>query len=60
MVTLRGRHRVTYFYLRELDLSSRSPADRQAQHETVDYYAKRLQGGVSNRLEVNQARPTGP
>jgi len=57
MVTLVGDIASTYFYLRELDLSLEiARRTVKLNDETVDYYAKRLQGGVSNRLEVNQAK----
>ncbi len=57
MVTLVGDIASTYFYLRELDLSLEiATRTVKLNDETVDYYAKRLQGGVSNRLEVNQAK----
>ena len=37
--------------------SSRSPGARvESNDETVEFYEKRLEGGVSNRLEVDQAR----
>ena len=57
MVTLVGDMASTYFYLRELDLS-REIARRTVKlnDETVNYYEKRLLGGVSNRLEVDQAK----
>ncbi len=58
LVTLVGDIASTYFYLRELDLSAR---DRQADGEDQRRYRpllhdRRLQGGVSNRLEVDQAK----
>ncbi|MFO7692541.1 MAG: efflux transporter outer membrane subunit [Vicinamibacterales bacterium] len=57
MVTLVGDIASTYFYLRELDLSLEiARRTVKLNDETVDYYTKRLQGGVSNRLEVDQAK----
>jgi multidrug efflux system outer membrane protein len=57
MVTLVGDVASTYFYLRELDLSLEiARRTVKLNDETVDYYSKRLQGGVSNRLEVDQAK----
>lgn len=46
-----------YFLLRELDLQLEIARRTLAVNDqTVTYYADRLQGGVSNRLEVDQAR----
>lgn len=57
LITLVGDIASTYFYLRELDLQlGIARRTVKLNDETVDYYAKRLQGGVSNRLEVDQAK----
>lgn len=57
MITLVGDIASTYFYLRELDLSLEiARRTLKLNDQTVDYYSKRLQGGVSNRLEVDQAK----
>jgi len=56
-VTLVGDIASTYFYLRELDLSLEiARRTVKVNDDTVIYYTRRLQGGVSNRLEVDQAR----
>ncbi len=57
LVTLVGDIASTYFYLRELDLELEiARRTVKINEETVVYYERRLQGGVSNRLEVDQAR----
>jgi outer membrane protein, multidrug efflux system len=57
LVTLVGDIASTYFYLRELDLSLEiARRTVKINEETVLYYTRRLQGGVSNRLEVDQAK----
>ena len=59
VVTLVGDIASTYFYLRELDLAldiARRPL--KVNDDTVNYYATRLKGGVSNRLEVDRRRRT--
>jgi multidrug efflux system outer membrane protein len=57
MVTLVGDVASTYFLLRQLDLqleiSRRTLANND---QTVDYFQMRLDGGVSNRLEVDRIR----
>ena len=60
LVTLVGDVASNYFLLRELDLQLRSPADTLGLNdETVTYFQDRLDGGVSNRLELDriQAQP---
>jgi len=57
IVTLVGDIASTYFYLRELDLSLEiARRTVKLNDETVAYYSNRLRGGVSNRLEVDQAK----
>jgi outer membrane protein, multidrug efflux system len=57
IVTLVGDIASTYFFLRELDLQLEiSRRTVKLNDETVAYYSTRLEGGVSNRLEVDQAR----
>lgn len=57
LITLVGDIASTYFYLRELDLQlDIARRTVKLNDETVSYYSKRLQGGVSNRLEVDQAK----
>jgi outer membrane protein, multidrug efflux system len=57
LVTLVSDIASTYFYLRELDLSLEiARRTVKVNDDTVVYYSRRLQGGVSNRLEVDQAR----
>ena len=57
LITLVGDIASTYFYLRELDLQLEiAKRTVKVNDETVSYYSKRLQGGVSNRLEVDQAK----
>jgi multidrug efflux system outer membrane protein len=56
LVTLVGDVAATYFFLRELDeqvLVSRRTVD--VNNETVRFYETRLEGGVSNRLEMDRA-----
>ena len=46
----------SYFILRELDLELEiSRRTLQLNDETVEFYRTRLEGGVSNRLELDQA-----
>jgi multidrug efflux system outer membrane protein len=56
LITLVADVASTYLFLRELDLQL-DVARRtvQTNEETVRFYEKRLQGGVSNRLEVDRA-----
>ena len=57
LVTLVSDIASTYFYVRELDLSLEiARRTVKTNDDTVVYYTRRLQGGVSNRLEVDQAR----
>lgn len=57
LVTLVGDIAATYFYLRELDLQLEiARRTVKVNEDTVVYYTLRLQGGVSNRLEVDQAK----
>jgi multidrug efflux system outer membrane protein len=57
LVTLVGDIASTYFYLRELDLQLEiARRTVKLNDDTVTYYVTRLQGGVSNRLEVDQAK----
>jgi multidrug efflux system outer membrane protein len=57
LITLVGDIAATYFYLRELDLQLEiAKRTVKVNDDTVSYYSKRLQGGVSNRLEVDQAK----
>jgi multidrug efflux system outer membrane protein len=57
LITLVGDIASTYFYLRELDLQLEiARRTVKLNDETVVYYTRRLQGGVSNRLEVDQAK----
>jgi multidrug efflux system outer membrane protein len=47
----------TYFYLRELERQIEiAQRTVKLNDETVAYYQRRLEGGVSNRLEVDQAK----
>ena len=57
IVTLVGDVATTYFTLRELDWEV-AIARRmlRSNDETVAYFQNRLEGGVSNRLEVDQVR----
>jgi multidrug efflux system outer membrane protein len=56
LITLVGDVASTYLFLRELDLQL-DVARRtvKTNEETVVYYQRRLEGGVSNRLEVDRA-----
>ena len=46
-----------YFQLRELDLELEiARRTLKLNDETVTFYSNRLRGGVSNRLEVDQAQ----
>ena len=56
LITLVADVASTYLFLRELDLQL-DVARRtvQTNEETVQFYEKRLQGGISNRLEVDRA-----
>jgi multidrug efflux system outer membrane protein len=57
VVTLVGDIASTYFFLRELDLDLEiARRTLKVNDDTVNYYAARLKGGVSNRLEVDQAK----
>ncbi len=57
VVTLVGDIGATYFYLRQLDLSlDIAKRTLRVNDDTVAYYTTRLKGGVSNRLEVDQAK----
>jgi multidrug efflux system outer membrane protein len=57
VVTLVGDIASTYFFLRELDLELEiARRTLKVNDDTVAYYAARLKGGVSNRLEVDQAK----
>jgi outer membrane protein, multidrug efflux system len=57
IVTLVGDIASTYFFLRELDLELEiARRTLKTNDDTVAYYSVRLQGGVSNRLEVDQAK----
>jgi multidrug efflux system outer membrane protein len=57
ILTLVGDVTTTYFFIRELDYELEI-AHRTVglNDETVAYYQRRLEGGVSNRLEVDQAK----
>lgn len=56
LVTLVADVVSTYYVLRELDLQLEIARRTVASNEaTVEFYAKRLEGGISNRLEVDQA-----
>jgi len=56
LVTLVADVASAYLLLRELDLQLETARRTVASNDqTVDFYEKRLQGGVSNRLEVDQA-----
>jgi multidrug efflux system outer membrane protein len=55
MVTLVGDVATTYFLLRELDVALLISRDTlRLNDETVTYFQNRLDGGVSNRLEVDR------
>ena len=57
LVTLVGDIANTYFYLQELDLELQIARQTlKINEDTVVYYQRRLEGGVSNRLEVDQAK----
>jgi multidrug efflux system outer membrane protein len=57
LVTLVGDIASTYFFIRELDLQLEiARRTVKINDDTVVFYTRRLQGGVSNRLEVDQAR----
>jgi len=56
LVTLVADVASTYYSLRELDLQlDIARRTLKSNDETVEFYAKRLEGGISNRLEVDQA-----
>jgi multidrug efflux system outer membrane protein len=56
LITLVADVASTYLFLRELDLQLEvARRTVQTNEETVQFYEKRLQGGVSNRLEVDRA-----
>jgi multidrug efflux system outer membrane protein len=56
LITLVADVASTYFFLRELDLELEvARRTVQTNEETVQFYNKRLKGGVSNRLEVDRA-----
>jgi outer membrane protein, multidrug efflux system len=56
LVTLLGDVSSSYFLLRELDVQLQVARDTlRLNDETVTYFRTRLDGGVSNRLEVDQA-----
>ena len=55
MVTLIGDVATSYFLLRELDLQLAIARDTlRVNDETVTYFRNRLDGGVSNRLELDR------
>ena len=55
LVTLVGDVATNYFLLRELDLQLEiSRATLRINDETVTYFRNRLEGGVSNRLELDR------
>jgi outer membrane protein, multidrug efflux system len=57
LITLVADISSTYFYLRELELELEiARRTVKLNDETVTYYVNRLAGGVSNRLEVDQAK----
>jgi outer membrane protein, multidrug efflux system len=56
VITLVGDVASSYFFLRELDLQLDIAHKTLALNdETVKFYSTRLEGGVSNRLELDQA-----
>jgi multidrug efflux system outer membrane protein len=56
LVALVGDVASNYLFLRELDLQLEIARQTvTSNEETVSFYKKRLQGGLSNRLEVNTA-----
>jgi multidrug efflux system outer membrane protein len=57
LITLVADVSATYFYLRELELELEiARRTVKLNDDTVAYYERRLQGGVSNRLELDQAK----
>ncbi len=57
LIALVGEVASTYFSLRELDLELEIARGTLALNdETVAFYSRRLAGGVSNRLELDQAQ----
>jgi multidrug efflux system outer membrane protein len=57
LITLIGDVASNYFLLRELDLQLYVARDTlRLNDETVTYFRDRLQGGVSNRLELDRAQ----
>jgi len=57
ILTLVGDVTTTYFFIRELDYEIEIARRTVALNdETVAFYQRRLEGGVSNRLEVDQAK----
>ncbi len=57
LITLVADVASSYFQLRELDLELEIARNTLALNdETVTFYSNRLRGGVSNRLEVDQAQ----
>jgi multidrug efflux system outer membrane protein len=56
LITLVGDVAATYFQLRQLDLQLEiAHRTLKLNGDTVGFYGDRLQGGVSNRLELDQA-----
>ena len=56
LITLVADVAQSYFILRELDLELEiSRRTLKVNDDTVEFYSRRLTGGVSNRLEVDQA-----
>ena len=56
LITLVADVAQSYFILRQLDLELEiSRRTLKVNDETVEFYSRRLTGGVSNRLEVDQA-----
>jgi multidrug efflux system outer membrane protein len=56
LITLVADVASTYLFLRELDLQLEvARRTVRTNEETVQFYEKRLQGGISNRLEVDRA-----
>ena len=57
IITLVADVTATYFFIRELDYEIQiARRTVTLNDETVAYYQRRLEGGVSNRLEVDQAK----
>lgn len=57
LITLVGDISSTYFFLREVELELEiARRTVKLNDDTVTYYVNRLAGGVSNRLEVDQAK----